>query len=67
MKKDRLQIISEGLPLIPRDISKEEQLKMAKKKLDFMHENSGLFISTGEYMMTLSSIKEEIKSLEKEM
>lgn len=55
--------IQEGLPLIPQDIPIEEQIKMAEKKLEFMHEYSGLFDSTGQYMMTLSSVKEELKFL----
>ena len=60
---DRLADINKGLPLIPKDMSLEKQLQMAKKKLEFMNNNSALFISTGEYMMTLASVEREIESL----
>ena len=61
--KNRLEIINENLPLIPKDISIDEQIKMAEKKLRFMKLRPELFISTGEYIMTLLSVKKEIAVL----
>ena len=61
--ENRLEEIKKGLPLIPKNIPIKEQIAMAKKKLIFMNQNSNYFISTGEYMMTISSVREEIKQL----
>ncbi len=63
--KNRLQIINENLPLIPKDIPIKEQIKMAENKLKFMNDSSSLFISTGEYMMTLASVERELGELRK--
>ncbi len=60
---NRLEEINKGLPLIPKDIPMEKQIAMAEKKVKFMDENSSLFISTGEYMMTLASVQRELKEM----
>lgn len=64
---NRLVEINKGLPLIPKDIPLKDQLEMAENKLRFMDDNSSLFISTGEYMITLSSVQREIEELKAEI
>ena len=59
--KTDLEIINENLPLIPKNIPVEEKIKMAEKKIEFIDNNAGLFRTSSQYIMTLDSVKRELK------
>ncbi len=65
MKQTNLEIINENLLLITSDYPMIK-IEEAKKKLKFVKENAGLFPSTGSYIITLDSVKTELKVYEKE-